>query len=51
MGLLSLLQKMHELNDNRFTCFTRNYIELINLHDNVSFHKVSVVEVQLDKIR
>ncbi|PDM37290.1 hypothetical protein CMV37_21270 [Bacillus cereus] len=40
---------MRELNDNGFTCLTRNYIELVNLHNNVSFHTVSVVEVQLDK--
>ncbi|ACM12313.1 hypothetical protein BCQ_1885 [Bacillus cereus Q1] len=45
------MQKMRELNDNGFTCFTRNYIELVNLHNNVLFHAVSVVDVQLDKIQ
>ncbi|PES96395.1 hypothetical protein CN491_10455 [Bacillus cereus] len=43
--------KKNESNINRFTCFKSIYIEFINIHNKVSLYILSVVEVQLDKIR
>ncbi|KAA0764376.1 hypothetical protein DN410_11395 [Bacillus sp. SH5-2] len=41
----------NELHINRFICFKRIYIEFVNLHNKVSLYIISVIEVQVDKIR
>ncbi|PGZ75636.1 hypothetical protein COE49_04795 [Bacillus sp. AFS029637] len=43
--------KKNESNINRFTCFKSIYIEFINIYNKVSLYILSVVEVQLEKIR